>query len=136
MIRHLPGKSNQAADAVSQYPIASGSVNTVHVSQPSSPDIVAHCILASIQSDTTKVTAVSWSNLEGHTLDNPSLNKLLQFVESGVPIDYKVHPDLRPYSSVCDSLYSHDGVILYQDRVVVPSLLQNKVVQNLHSAHH
>jgi hypothetical protein len=56
-------------------------------------------------------------------------------VESGVPIDYKVHPDLRPYSSVYDSLYLHDGVILYQDRVVVPSSLRDKVVQSLHSAH-
>jgi hypothetical protein len=78
---------------------------------------------------------VSWSDLEGHTLDDPSLNKLLQFVESGLPIDYKVHTDLRQYSSVCDSLYSHGGVILYRDRVAVPLSLRDKVVQSRHSAH-
>ena len=33
------------------------------------------------------------------------------------------------------AFYVHDGVLLYQDRVVVPSSLRNRILWHLHAAH-
>uniref|UniRef100_A0A1A8A0J0 Gypsy retrotransposon integrase-like protein 1 n=1 Tax=Nothobranchius furzeri TaxID=105023 RepID=A0A1A8A0J0_NOTFU len=41
-------------------------------------------------------------------------------------------PDL---SKVCESVYAQDGVLLYCDRVVVPTSLRRAVLQHLHAAH-
>ena len=42
---------------------------------------------------------------------------------------------LSEYMRYRDSLYITDGVILYHDRVVVPSSLRKVILQGLHSAH-
>ena len=52
------------------------------------------------------------------------------------------HPGARRHLLVslhdrdsCKSLYAEEGVLLYQDRVVVPPSLRRRVLQNLHAAH-
>ena len=44
-------------------------------------------------------------------------------------------PALAPLWPACESFYVHDGVLLYQDRVVVPSSLCNHILQHLHITH-
>ena len=62
------------------------------------------------------------------------MGPLLQSVEQGKPIasDDPTLTSLRP---ICKSLYAEEGVLLYQDRVVVPPSLRRRVLQNLHAAH-
>ena len=43
--------------------------------------------------------------------------------------------NISEYIRYRDSLYITDGVILYQDRVVVPPSLRKVILQGLHSAH-
>ena len=45
------------------------------------------------------------------------------------------HRSQTPYLPICKSLYAEEGVLLYQDRVVVPPSLRRRVLQNLHAAH-
>ena len=42
---------------------------------------------------------------------------------------------MGPYLPFCDGYYIHEGVILYDDRVVVPLSLRRKVLSILHGAH-
>ena len=44
-------------------------------------------------------------------------------------------PDLQEYFSLRDGLYTLDGVVVYNDRIVIPPSLRDKVLQSLHSAH-
>ena len=40
-----------------------------------------------------------------------------------------------PLWPICESVYAQEGVLLYQDRVIVPSSLRSRVLQHLHAAH-
>ena len=77
-----------------------------------------------IRNDTQELGAISWSLLATETAADVSLGPLLRSVEQGKPIasDDPTLTSLRP---ICKSLYTEEGVLLYQDRVVVPPSLQN-----------
>ena len=64
----------------------------------------------------------------------------------GPPIEIHVEPtatpslarndhSLAPLWPICESVYAQEGVLLYQDRVIVPSSLRSRVLQHLHAAH-
>ena len=87
-----------------------------------------------IRNDTQELGAISWSLLATETAADVSLGPLLRSVEQGKPIasDDPTLTSLRP---ICESLYAEEGVLLYQDQVVVPPSLRRRVLQNLHAAH-
>lgn len=60
-IRHLPGKSNNAADATSRHPSQSCPENTVSLGSPSLPDIAELALMNTIRNDTQELCAISWS---------------------------------------------------------------------------
>ncbi len=44
-------------------------------------------------------------------------------------------PGLEPLWPVCDFIYLQEGVLMYQDRVIIPPSLRSQVLQHLHAAH-
>ncbi|XP_070398540.1 uncharacterized protein [Nothobranchius furzeri] len=68
------------------------------------------------------------------TAADACLSHLLHLIEDGGSIDPK-DPALADLSKVCESVYAQDGVLLYCDRVVVPTSLRRAVLQHLHAAH-
>ncbi|KAK5915526.1 hypothetical protein CesoFtcFv8_001108 [Champsocephalus esox] len=133
-IVHLPGKSNYAADATSRHPSPSGSANGLSLGLPSGPDAVESALMASIRDDARELGAVSWPLLARETAADGCLGHLLQLIEQEGGIDVN-DPALASLSSVCESIYAQDGVLLYRDRVVVPPSLRGRVLQHLHAAH-
>lgn len=62
--------------------------------------------------------------------------RLLFHVENGLPEARDNLPsDLAAYWNYRDALYVHDGVLMYSDRIVVPTSLRRTVANLLHSAH-
>ena len=45
------------------------------------------------------------------------------------------YPELQPYIRYQDSLYLQDGVVMLEDRVVIPASLRHMILNVLHSAH-
>ena len=133
-IVHLPGKSNHAADAASRHPSPSGSVNGLALGSPGVPDAVESALMASIRSDAQELGAISWSLLARETAADACLGRLLHLIEREDRVD-ATDPALASLSPVCESVYAQDGVLLYQDRVVVPPSLRARVLQHLHAAH-
>ena len=123
-IQHMPGKSNHAADAASRHPSPSSSVNSTFPEPPSIPDLAESVLMAAIRSDTQELGIISWPLLAQETTADTSLSHLLKLTEQGgLNRDDPALGSLRP---ICDSVYAHDGVLLYQDRVVVPQTLRVK----------
>ena len=60
-IRHLPGKSNHAADATSRHPSQSSTENNVSFGSPSFPDIAELVLMNTICNNTQELCAISWS---------------------------------------------------------------------------
>ena len=134
-IKHLPGKTNQAADATSRHPSPSTSENITSLGVSSIPDLVESALMASIRQDTQQLGTISWSLLAHETASDTSLRQFLKLIEEGDPSLARNNPSLAPLWPICESVYAQEGVLLYQDRVIVPSSLRARVLQNLHAAH-
>ena len=134
-IKHLPGKTNHAADATSRHPSPSGSVHSTSLGASSIPDLVESALMASIRQDTQDIGTISWSLLGRETASDTALSSLLKLVEQGTPSLARNDHSLAPLWPICESVYAREGVLLYQDHVIVPSSLRFRVLQNLHAAH-
>ena len=84
-IKHLPGKTNHAADATSRHPSPSGSVHGSSLGVSSIPDLVESALMASIRQDTQDVGTISWSLLGPETASDTALSSLLKLIEQGNP---------------------------------------------------
>lgn len=124
----MPGRTNLAADAVSRYPDPSVFCNYIEVNNDDESLLVA-----TIDSEISSAVALSWSTLAKETDNDSTLCNLRRAIYDGFS---GVGTDISEYLRYKNSLYVADsGVILYNDRVVVPSSLRKLVLRNLHSAH-
>ena len=129
-IFHLPGKTNFAADAASRHPSPDGDVNLLE-----NGDHLEMAIISSIK-HSTDALSITWPLLIQETQRDPTLTLLLDYTTSGFPPELPTtHPGLKPYWKYRDALYELDGVLMYDDRVVIPHTLQQNALDILHSAH-
>ena len=126
---HMPGRTNDAADATSRYPNPG---TCTEVSSVTVNDHEEQLLAASISQETEDITSVSWELLAKETMEDKVLSKLITAMNEGFQGN---NDGLSDYLRYRDSLYMTDGVILYQDRVVVPSRLRQTILEKLHSAH-
>ena len=89
--------------------------------------------MASIQQSSSSDFSLSWEQLCKAT--QLEMNLLLQCVRSGFLQDYANDPLIKLYWQYREALYEIDGVILYNDRVVIPPSMRQHVLQVLHSSH-
>ena len=127
-IHHLPGTTNLAADAASRYPDPESSFTQLSLADQSE-----HLMMAAIGSEAESIMTVSWDLLAEETSKDRILKILKTAIEEGFSRNLGV--DIADYTRYRDSLYITEGVILYQDRVVVPLSLRETILQGLHSAH-
>ena len=60
---------------------------------------------------------------------------ILEYIHHGFPEECPQHALVKSLWRYRDSLYESDGVILYNDRVVIPPNLRKQVLAHFHSAH-
>ena len=148
-VAYLPGKSNCAADATSRHPCPTSAINILSIAEVaenhttvasvrsavnmlSIADVEEHHIVASIRSDTTNLTSISWKTLEDETKHDSVLSQLTNAIQNNFQCDVSGISSFLRYR---DCLYIDNGVIMYQDRVVVPKSLRASVLDSLHAAH-
>ena len=153
-IVHVPGTRHTAADALSRYPV--GPPTQTPLSDDATPmtdeeqtvPITSHDFLMAIRTrqDSSEVcsgddthlglSSLTWNDVRIATSSDTSMNKLLELVEHGFPHAKNDLPqELRAYHQYIDKLTSFDGVVLHNDRIVIPPSLRDRVLQSLHSAH-
>ena len=91
--------------------------------------------MASISKEAQELGTISWSLIAQETATDTLLSHLLQRIEQGTQHFDRNDPAITPLWPICESAYVQEGVLLYQDRVVVPSSLRHRVLQHLHAAH-
>ena len=141
---YIPGAKHHAADGLSRHPVNHTNISTTPENASSTSDTsnshsdIEECTqiatLATLNS--APITAVTWDLVRTATTSDETLNKLLQIIEAGFPDNSsELEIDLRPYFKLRDHLSTVNGVILYNDRVLVPLSLRTNVLSTLHSAH-
>ena len=71
------------------------------------------------------------------TLLDSCVAKLAQTIQSGFPVSKQgLDPDLKSFWNVRHEVFvGLDAVIMYRDRVMVPSSLRESILHVLHSGH-
>ena len=128
-IEYMPGSTNSAADAASRNPSLAGEAN---LNEVCFADTLESAIAAGINRDIEDISNLSWSRIAQETERDMILQTLMHAIEAGFNGTF---PGIESYTRYKDSLRIHDGVVMYEDRVVVPSSLRPIVLENLHSAH-
>ena len=134
-IKHLPGKSNLAADATSRHPSPSNEVNSASCRSLNVTDIAESAVMASICNEAEELGHISWSTIAQETAADASLAQLVKLIGQGERNFDSTNPVLASLWPLRESIYVHEGVLLYQDRVVVPASLRPRILQHLHAAH-
>lgn len=92
--------------------------------------------LASSASPALSTMGMSWDTVQLATTSNKEMAQLVPFILSGFPqFRHELSPALQEYHQFREHLYTVNGVILYKDCIVISSLLQQYVLNMLHSAH-
>ena len=134
-ILHMPGKSNAAADALSRHPCAPVA-ESEYVSLLSQEDEQEHAFVASISNDISELIAISWDRVKLESANDVVLNRLVEQMQTGFPSSMaELDPSLHPFFRIRDSLFLGDGVVMYNDRVIIPETLRGAILDILHSAH-
>ena len=79
---------------------------------------------------------MTWERLRDETGRDTTLLRLAELAEHGFPAKLQDVPGpLAQFWRFRDRLSLVDGVIMYENRAVVPEKLRAEVLRNLHSAH-
>ena len=151
-IIHVPGIRHAAADALSRHPTSSPK-ETPDVNEAAAllTNASPHDFLMSIRGYKDErltqvcntncppshlIETVSWDSIREETSSDPIMCKLVEHIESGFPDNRgDLIPELGPYFQYRNNLSTFDGVALYNQRVIIPPSLREKVLVSLHSAH-
>ena len=148
---HVSGIKHKVADGLSRYPVSPAEVvdlpddaaqlNIDSTAAIFSQDPCARAeinIIATAHSvfSSSPITMVSWDLVRTATSSDTDLHTLTEFIENGFPASRVDVPEpLKVFFPIRDKLSTIDGVIFYNERVLIPSSLRHNVLSTLHAAH-
>ena len=142
---HVPGVKNKVADGLSRHPadpaemidLQDNVIAALEQDEPQSLDI-EECTIVETHAvfQASPITSTTWDLVRSATASEKILNTLLDLIVTGFPSSSTEIPqELREYYPFRDHLTTVDGVIIYNDRIVIPSSLRANVLSTLHAAH-
>lgn len=161
-IVHVPGVRHRAADGVSRHPVSEPTgihlpddVATLYQDVTYPPRTLLDCIrdpepppnlcsqhhddpdmVAAVSTSLSYLKSITWDAVRMATASDETMSLLLSLIDDGLPGSrHEMPPNLRDYFSLRDGLYTLDGVVLYNDRIIIPPSLRPEVLNSLHSAH-
>ena len=126
-------KENEFADAMSRHPNLFAELASI--AMQSENDLEEECIFAEISSDVDRFFAITCERVAAESRNDETFVKLVGLIASGFPRSKRDLPkDLSRFWDYRDHLTVIGGVVIYKDRILIPSSLQRRILDNLHSA--
>ena len=123
-IIHVPGKYLYTADTLSRIP-----------NQPTEPDD------STLQTDTEALisglpaTPQPLNDFRKAQTTDKTLLQVIQFCQTQWPTQSNISNDIKPYWTIRNELSICEGLLLRDNRIVVPTTMQTDVLQRLHDGH-
>ena len=128
---HIPGVKHRIPDTLSHYPVS----HDISPSNKDDSDSEAATYTFALATK-NNLQPVTWDKVKTATQSGESMLQLLDTIVHGFPTSKLDLPKyIQEYHQYRDDLYSIDGVVLYKDQIVIPPLLQEDILNILHSAH-
>lgn len=124
---HVPGKDLVVADTLSRSPLP------VSYEEESTADEV-ESFVESVQ--LKGFSTIGLDAVRNATDADSELQEVMQFILSGWP-DYAkdLPPPIRKYHELRSHLSVSAGLVLYDDRIFIPHIMQDEILSKLHAGH-
>ena len=138
---YVPGKKHVGPDAVSRNPVDNETTNDSepqHVTVDSDDHGCKGTFIAALESinHMNKIQVVSWHKLQEETSSDPDMLKLVRAIEEDtLSTITNTSPFVTDLLAFKDCLSTVEGVITYNNRLVIPPCLRPQILAALHSAH-
>ena len=139
--QYIPGKQLGGTDALSRYGIKEAEDETINW-MSNLHNYIADTEEKSHWADETLLqlnlqnTPITFQEVVIATRDDKTMKELSRTIENGFPdAKEKLPKQLQPYWRVKNMLSIDDEIILMGDRVVIPDILKDRILNTLHSAH-
>ena len=104
--------------------------------EPTGGPEIAAARLNSLCHSSPDISFTSISDLKAATAQDQSLQDLIATITNGFPSTHHLTPSgIRQYFNVRDDLWVDNGMVMFKDRMVVPTSLRKQVLRSLHAAH-
>lgn len=124
-----PGKDIPVADALSRAPITQCYPGLVD-------DMKDFHVCATEVITTHSFSAEKLNQVKKSTANDPTLQLLAQYIIQGWPsCRDKCDNTIKPYWDLRDSLAFYDGIIFRGEKVLIPHVMQNEILNLVHYAH-
>ncbi|KAK7929206.1 hypothetical protein WMY93_005601 [Mugilogobius chulae] len=123
---HVPGKQLTVADTLSRNPLS----NTSDCSTDNEVQVYLQSVVTN-----APVSPQKLNDIRAATLHDEELTKVTSLIQNGWPSRQALHPSLQGYYSARSQLSETDGLVLYQDRLVIPTTLRSDVLKRIHEGH-
>ena len=81
------------------------------------------------------VSSQRLSEIRTATQQDGELLQIIAFIRNGWPPKSRMLPSLQPYFSARAHLSETDGLVLYQDMIVIPVALRSAILEQIHGGH-
>ena len=127
-ISHVPGKLLAIADALSRAP----TVEPANSAQLPAEEVDAYVRMV-VQ--TLPVTEQKLAEIRSHQEKDSVCQKLAQYCQAGWPEKKELIDGARPFYCVSSELSVQEGVLMRGNRIVIPTSLQNEMLDRIHTGH-
>ena len=127
-IVHVPGKALLTADALSRAPL----LQTLPADQQLliDSDIYVTAILQNLPVTDKRLTEIKKAQEQDAVCET-----VKQACIHGWPDQSKLKGEIKQYAPEASHLTIQDGILLYDDRLVIPTSLQHEILVKLHAGH-
>lgn len=127
-VEHMSGKFMFISDLLSRSYINSSCQNSDEFSEE-----IVHCIGLSKY---VQISDVRKASIKLHTANDPCLINVMSYVKNGWPKHIKnVFNEAKCYFSLRNEITEDEGLLFYNDRVIIPRSLRNELLNKLHESH-
>ena len=126
-VSHIPGKLLVTADTLSRAPIDDEEQGLVDTDQT---ECFVSQIVESLPASKTRLEQIRLAQEEDHVC-----RAVRDYCRVGWPKKGQVEPELGRYWKVRESLTVHNELLMFDNRIVIPTVLQGEIMRKIHEGH-